>query len=98
MKMTLTQPAVKWFEDEMDAKKGDSIRFYARYGGFSPIHPGFSVGVTKSEPYEAALQTEENGLHFFIEETDKWYFEGYDFHIKFSRKHNQIEYEYHEKT
>ncbi|RSL34437.1 hypothetical protein D7Z54_04590 [Salibacterium salarium] len=93
--ITLTQPAVKWFQKEMNTKPGDYIRFYARYGGISPIHPGFSIGITKSEqPYEVAVQTQENGVTFFIEETDKWYFDGYDLHVKFSRKDDQIKYEY----
>ncbi|MFB4164837.1 HesB/YadR/YfhF family protein [Alteribacillus sp. JSM 102045] len=94
MKITVTQPALKWFQDEMDAVKGDSIRFYARFGGHSSIKPGFSLGVSKSEPVEKASETEQDGIVFFIEEKDKWFFKDYDLHVKYSRKYNEVEYEY----
>ncbi|MFZ4451937.1 HesB/YadR/YfhF family protein [Salibacterium aidingense] len=99
MQITLSEPAVKWFEEEMNAESGDYIRFYARYGGHSPIHPGFSLGVSKSEPFETFTSNKQDGIIFYIEEKDKWYFEGYDLHVKYSRTHDVIEYEYYsEKT
>ncbi|SFP17122.1 HesB/YadR/YfhF family protein [Salibacterium halotolerans] len=94
MNITLSAPALKWFEQEMEAAEGDSIRFFARYGGRSPIHPGFSLGVTKAEPFEPWAQMTENGIVFYVEEKDKWYFEGYDLHVKYSRKHEAVDYEY----
>ncbi|MGY4690411.1 HesB/YadR/YfhF family protein [Salibacterium sp. K-3] len=97
MEITLSTPALKWFEEEMNAEEGDYIRFFARYGGRSPIHPGFSLGVSKSEPFETWAETTKDGIIFYVEEKDKWYFEGYDLHVKYSRNHDSIEYEYTEE-
>ncbi|WP_158737503.1 HesB/YadR/YfhF family protein [Alteribacillus sp. YIM 98480] len=95
MKITLTQPAVKWFQEEMEAKSGDYIRFFARYGGYSSIQPGFSLGVSKSNfDQKAAALAEYDGIVFFIDEKDNWYFKDHHLHVKYSRKYNEIEYEY----
>lgn len=42
MNIALTDEALQWFKQEMEVEPGDTIRFYARYGGSSPFHEGFS--------------------------------------------------------
>ncbi|MBU8907402.1 HesB/YadR/YfhF family protein [Desertibacillus haloalkaliphilus] len=94
MKITITEPALKWFEEEMDIEKGEFIRFFARYGGDSSVQQGFSLGVTKESPKEAAATLDVNGYTFFIESDDLWYFDNHDLHVKYSRKTNSITYDY----
>lgn len=94
MNISVSQPAVKWFQEEMEAERGDYIRFYARYGGHSSVQPGFSLGVSKAAPQEKAVETEQDGIVFFIEEKDLWYFNAHDLHIKYRRKYNEIEFNY----
>ena len=74
MKIALSAEAINWFKEEMEAVTGDSIRFFARYGGTSPLHEGFSLGVTKDTPDEVAVENEIDGIRFYIEYRDNWYF------------------------
>ena len=57
MKIILSNEALLWFKQEMEVEPGDAIRFFARYGGSSSIQAGFSLGVTKEQPDEVAIET-----------------------------------------
>ena len=81
LKIVLSDEALHWFKEEMEAVPGDAIRFFARYGGASPLHTGFSLGVTKEEPDEVAVKTEHDGTLYYIESRDKWYFVEHDLHV-----------------
>lgn len=81
MKITITDEAIKWFEEEMEAKKGDHIRFFARYGGNSTIHSGYSLGVTKENPIDIGESITINDVVYFINETDLWYFKDYNLSV-----------------
>ncbi|XKH51143.1 HesB/YadR/YfhF family protein [Chryseomicrobium palamuruense] len=94
MKIEISQQALEWFEQEMEARSGEWIQFYARYGGSSKLHEGFTLGMTKAEPDEAAVQQDENGIHFYIEERDLWYFDGHDLHVHLNEDRKEIEFDY----
>ena len=79
LNIVLSDEANHWFKDEMEVESGEAIRFFARYGGSSPLHDGFSLGVTKEEPDELAVKTEHDGVIYYIESRDKWYFDEHDF-------------------
>mgnify|MGYP006801310523 FL=1 len=74
MEIKLTEKAVEWFKEEMEIEHGDYIRFYARYGGSSPFHEGFSLGMTREQPHEIGIETVIEDVHFFIEKSDEWFF------------------------
>ncbi|MDC3416948.1 HesB/YadR/YfhF family protein [Aquibacillus salsiterrae] len=92
MKMTITQPAAKWFVDELSLNEGDYVRFLVRYGGHGGIHKGFSLAISNDKPNDPAIHTEALGITFYVENSDIWYFDDKDFHIKYSRKYDEIEY------
>ncbi|UOQ50542.1 HesB/YadR/YfhF family protein [Gracilibacillus caseinilyticus] len=92
MEMSITKPAAKWFIKELELAEGDSIRFFARYGGFGGVHKGFSLALEKAEPNNLGAEVTEEGIHFFVEESDIWYFDQKNLHIKYSRKYDEIEY------
>ncbi|WP_338135605.1 HesB/YadR/YfhF family protein [Anoxybacillus flavithermus] len=70
------------------------VRFFARYGGCSNVQKGFSLGVNKEEPIDAAVTLEKNGVIFFVEQNDMWYFDGHDLHIEFDEKQNEPVFTY----
>ena len=70
MNIIITDAAMKWFLDEMEVEQGDTIRFYARYGGSSPFHEGFSLGMNREEPHDITVETIRDGIHFYIEKND----------------------------
>ncbi len=94
MKIVLSQEALTWFKEEMETKSGEYIRFYARYGGSSTLHEGFSLGVTKEEPMELSVEHVEDNVHFYIEDRDEWYFDGHDLHVNVDPKIKELTYSY----
>ena len=94
LKIVVTNEALTWFKEEMEVVPGDAIRFFARYGGASPLHEGFSLGVTKEEPDETAVQVEHDGAVYYIDSHDLWYFIEHDLHVNFDSKLNELTYAY----
>ena len=94
MKIEISEDAMKWFHDEMEVESGEAVRFFVRYGGSSKLQPGFSLGVTKDQPQEAAVEVKENDVVYFIEESDVWYFDGHDLHVSVNDKLHELDYSY----
>jgi uncharacterized protein YneR len=94
MKIILSNEALLWFKDEMEAVPGDAIRFFARYGGSSSIQAGFSLGVTKEQPDEVAIETEHDRVRYYVESRDIWYFTEHDLHVKVDPKLDELIYSY----
>nr|WP_093269612.1 HesB/YadR/YfhF family protein [Psychrobacillus sp. OK032] len=94
MKIFISKDALTWFQDEMEATNGDTIRFYARYGGSSPIQQGFSLGMTKDKPVEPVVTVTNEGILFFIEERDEWYFDGHDLYVDVDHQLDELAYSY----
>ncbi|SDM46176.1 HesB/YadR/YfhF family protein [Sediminibacillus halophilus] len=92
--ISITQPAAKWYIKELDLSDGDAVRFYARYGGHGGLHRGFSLALAIEQPKDPVFHTESLGITFFVEESDAWYFEGYNLHIKYKRKHEEVEFSF----
>ncbi|WJY28330.1 MULTISPECIES: HesB/YadR/YfhF family protein [Sporosarcina] len=94
MEIRITQKAADWFKEEMDAERGEAVRFFARYGGSSPLHEGFSLGVTKEQPDEAAVEAETDGIRFYIESRDVWYFDSHDLHVDVDDTMGELKFGY----
>jgi uncharacterized protein YneR len=94
MKIIISPEAKQWFKEDMEAKSGEYIRFYARYGGSSSLHEGFSLGVTKEQPLDLAIELVEDDIHFYIEDRDIWYFDGHDLHVSVDPKRKELTYSY----
>ncbi|MGN1400617.1 MAG: HesB/YadR/YfhF family protein [Bacillus sp. (in: firmicutes)] len=94
MKITLTDAAAQWYEEELDLSEGDYVRFYVRYGGNSQIQPGFSLGIQIESPLEVGASAEINGITYFIESEDSWYFDGKDLSVSFNGSLNEPRFEY----
>jgi len=94
MNITLTNEALQWFKNEMEVETGDTIRFYARYGGSSPFHEGFSLGMTREEPLEMGVHTEADGVTFYIEQKDLWFFNDYNLHVDVDTQLYELTYDY----
>lgn len=97
MKITMSDEAKQWFVNEMEVQKDETVRFFVRYGGASTLHTGFSLGVTKEEPINTGYSTTINGVTYFIEEKDLWYFKDHDLHVAFDDKWMEPTYEYPER-
>lgn len=94
MKITISEPAVKWFINDMGVKKGDHVRFYAQFYGSSPVQQSYSLGFTVEDPINITASTELEGIIFFVEETDLWYFDGHDLLVEYNEQEDELEFNY----
>ncbi|HYK73681.1 MAG TPA: HesB/YadR/YfhF family protein [Pseudoneobacillus sp.] len=94
MNIQVTNDAASWYKSEMSLKDGDNLRFFVRYGGFSTFQRGFSLGIEKEEPSEIGASTTVDGIMFYIEEKDLWYFSGHDLLVSYNAKMDETEFEY----
>ncbi len=94
MNIYVSDDAAKWYEEELDVANGDSVRFYVRYGGNSTIQSGFSLGVQVESPESAAASITKNGINYFIEEIDVWYFDSHDLYISMDDALNEPVFAY----
>ncbi|WP_455675581.1 HesB/YadR/YfhF family protein [Pradoshia sp.] len=95
MKIVIDEQSVAWYKEELILEDGDSIRFFPRYGGYSPIQSGFSLGISPEPVKDGKVKTESGGLTFFVEEEDLWYFDGHDLEIRFEEKKAEPTFHYH---
>ncbi|MCM2674620.1 HesB/YadR/YfhF family protein [Alkalicoccobacillus plakortidis] len=98
MNIEVTKPAVKWFKEEFNESEHKHIRFFARYGGCGSFQSGFSLGISQEEPENPLAKIEVDNFIFFVEEKDAWYFGQHDLKVKYSRTHDEIEFESQEVT
>lgn len=94
MNIQITSEAVAWYKEELGLTKGDSLRFFVRYGGCSTVQSGFSLGITKEEPVDIGVQTIEEGITFYIEEKDLWYFDQHDLIIEYQSDYDEPVFQY----
>lgn len=94
MNIIISDQAMTWFKEEMEVQEGESIRFFPRYGGSSPLHEGFSLGVTKVDPDEVAIELNKEGVRYYVEDRDQWFFDGHDLHVEVDPKLQELSYSY----
>ncbi|PYZ93945.1 hypothetical protein CR194_10250 [Salipaludibacillus keqinensis] len=92
MKITVTNEALKWFKKELEVDSGDHVQFFVRYGGCGDFQTGFSLGVTVKAPDEEATSTEKEGILFYVEKKDEWYFDGQGFVVTYDEEKEEISY------
>jgi len=94
MEIKITEKATAWYERELDVEAGDALRFFVRYGGVGGRIPGFSLGINTEQPNVIYSSTSLNGITYFIEEMDAWYFEGYDLMIELDEQLQEPQFTY----
>ncbi|MDZ5472742.1 HesB/YadR/YfhF family protein [Bacillus sp. 31A1R] len=86
MNIHINDKAHAWYKEELDLKSGDYLRFFARYGGSSTVQKGFSLGISNEEPHDLGVETTKDGIHYYIEKKDLWYFDDKDLFVEFNEK------------
>ena len=97
MNITLTDDAIRWFEEKIPLHEGEAVRFFGKIYGNTEAHEGFSLGIQtdKVENYESSLAvTEENGRKYFTAIDDKWFFEGYDLEVRVDEEYKEPSYHF----
>ncbi len=94
MKITIDEKSATWYKNELELEKGDSLRFFPRYGGYSPIQSGFSLGINKEDQNQAAVTLVQDEITYFVAEDDVWYFDGHDLHVTFDDQRAEPTFNY----
>jgi uncharacterized protein YneR len=94
MNISVSKEAVSWYKNELGLQTGDAIRFFVQYGGCSTVQKGLSLGIRKDTPATPAVQIQEDGITFFIEGDDEWFFDGHNLSVTFSNDDDFPQFNY----
>jgi len=86
MEIKINEEAVNWYRKELQLEKGDYLRFYPRYGGVGGNIPGFSIGINTSKPIDIQAESNQDGITFYVEKEDSWYFDEKNLIIDFDEQ------------
>jgi uncharacterized protein YneR len=75
MIISIDEKAYSWFAKEFEFEKPFSIRMFPQYAGFGEKHKGYSLGFSIETPTNAKFTKEINGVNFYYEENDAWFFD-----------------------
>lgn len=92
MKVTITDAALNWFKKEIELQQGMGIRFFGKIYGNTQVHDGFSVGMSVDVPEHPLFLEEIDGLTFYAEESDDWFFKGLEMTVDFDEQLNEPKY------
>ncbi|OCA85732.1 HesB/YadR/YfhF family protein [Bacillus sp. FJAT-27225] len=94
MKINISKEALRWFKDEVGVESGSHVKFFAKIYGSSPVQENFSLGFSVEDPVDAAVSTEVDGILFYADETDIWFFNGHDLYVEYNEEYDEVEYKY----
>ena len=94
MKLTITPKAQEWFKREIELSTGQGVKFYGKVYGKTQVHDGFSVGMSVDTPETPLIEENTNGMMFFVEEADEWFFKGYDLVVDYDEKLEEPKYDF----
>lgn len=97
MKITITPKAAQWFKNELTVESEMGVRFYGKVYGNTQVHEGFSVGMSVDTPENPIANTTADGILFYADEADEWFFKGYDLTVDLDEKLNEPKYLFHEE-
>lgn len=94
MKLQVTETAAKWYREELQLEEGKTLHFYVRYGGVGGHQPGFSLAISPDDKKEPVAETTVNGITFFVENDDNWYFDGADLIVDYDEDKQEPSFNY----
>ncbi|MCT1905109.1 HesB/YadR/YfhF family protein [Oceanobacillus sojae] len=98
MDIKVSEQAAQWYKEELSLENEKNVRFFPRYGGVGGRIAGFSLGIKAEAPKDEIASTTVEGIHFFIEESDDWYFEGANLSVSYDESKKEPKIEYPEKN
>ncbi|WP_086315644.1 hypothetical protein A5821_003147 [Enterococcus sp. 7F3_DIV0205] len=94
MELTITPRAQQWFKDEVGVTSDSGIRFYGKIYGKTDVHEGFSIAMSVEAPDQPLVKEVIDGITYFIEETDDWFFKGYDLLVDYDEEKEEPQYKF----
>lgn len=94
MKLVITSEAQNWFKKEVAPTMDKGIRFFGKVYGSTNIHEGFSIAMSVESPEQPMVELTLDGITYFIEETDDWFFIGYDLYVAYDELKDEPTYRF----
>lgn len=94
MKLTVDAASVAWFKREVGLPEGSGVRFLVKVYGCSPVNSGFSLAMETNYPVEPTVTYEAEGVLFYIEARDEWFFDNHDLSVVYNEKLQEPAYLY----
>jgi len=92
MELTITPEALEWFKREIDLEAGMGIKFFGKVYGSTQVHDGFSIGMSVDRPENPLIEKELEGILFFAEKADDWFFKGYNLTVDYDEGLDEPKY------
>lgn len=89
MKLNVSKEAADWYKNEMGLDEGDSIKFFGKVYGKN----GFSIALAVMEPSRPLAETTVNGITFYVEKADSWFFEDSNLDITYNEELKEPDYD-----
>jgi uncharacterized protein YneR len=96
MIISIDERATTWFTSEFKFNKPFSIRMFPLYAGFGQRHKGYSMAFSAETPTNIGFTKEINGITFFVEGSDVWFFEDTETYLSIDNYLNEIQVTYKE--
>jgi uncharacterized protein YneR len=98
MFISIDEKASLWFSKEFEIIKPFSIRMFPQYAGFGAKHKGYSLAFSAEQPANLGFKKELNGITFFVEGNDVWFFEETETYLSVDDLLEEIHVTYKEKS
>ncbi|MGO4936669.1 HesB/YadR/YfhF family protein [Fundicoccus sp. Sow4_H7] len=93
--LEVTDKVAQWFKEEVGIPEGAGIRIKTKIYASSPINQSYGLAIDSDFPTKPIASVEaENGLVFFIEDNDGWFFNGYGLRVELDEELNEPKYVY----
>lgn len=94
MFLTIDPQVSAWFQTEMELEEGEAIRFLGKVYGNTEIHDGFSIGIRLEPPKKPLVETIVDGVLYYIETQDEWFFHSYSLQVELDTSLNEPTYRF----
>lgn len=91
MEIKITKEALQWFEENVNLESNRALRFFPSLK--RKTKTGLSLGIMPIKPSRIQAKVEHNGIIYYIEKADAWFFEDKDLNISLSEKTNEPKYQ-----
>ncbi|MEH7417724.1 hypothetical protein V7266_20855 [Neobacillus drentensis] len=94
MFISIDEKAALWFTKEFEMKEPISIRLYPQYAGFGEKNKGYSLAFSAEQSSDACYTQVLNGITFYVEGNDIWFFENTETYLTFDELLKEIQIYY----
>lgn len=97
MLISIDEKAANWFKKEYDFDNTMSIRMFPQYAGFGEKNKGYSLAFSLETPANLGFKKEIDGITFFVEGNDVWFFEDTETYLSVDDYLNELLVSYKEE-